>query len=301
MLGTTGEASSTSKARFARGLLTVLVTMMRWSPVRRGRMRLARRVAPLAVRMAPTRMVRTTARTRVFADLRTGMCTDVYFLGQYEPALTRLVEAVVEPGDRCVDGGAAFGWYTVLCSRLVGPDGAVIAFEPNPEAAVLLRHTVRANDGDNIDLRFSALGAHVGRARVEMPASAPTMGHAAIRLMREANTGEGLPLIEVDTVDTAVQGPIGFMKLDVEGSELAILEGSQRVLRDDRPWLLVEMATATSQTFGYHPNDIVAMLVDHGYTLLAVDEPRDRLIPLHEFPLGHPGANVLCVPPGAEM
>lgn len=264
-------------------------------------MRVARRLVPMALRVAPTRTVRTTVGTRVFADLRTGMCTDLYFLGHYESALSRLVEAVVAPGDRCVDGGAAFGWYTVLCSRLVGPGGAVIAFEPNPTAYALLQRTVRLNEAGNIEMRLVALGRRSDRARIVMPPSSPTLGHATVRLAPPALAEEDPAPVEVVSVDTAVKGPVGFMKLDLEGSELAALEGAQAVLRDDQPWLLVEMAVATSQPFGHHPNDILALLVAHGYAFFAVDEPRNRLISFRRFPTGHPGANVLCVPPGREL
>jgi hypothetical protein len=78
-------------------------------------------------------LVSTVDGARMYADLSTGMCESLYFLGEYEPGVSNVIREVVRPGQVCLDLGANFGWYTTLLHRLTGPGGEVHAFEPVPE------------------------------------------------------------------------------------------------------------------------------------------------------------------------
>src|SRR5258707_8071492 len=65
--------------------------------------------------------------------------------GFWEMWLTQFLAGQVKPGMTVVDVGANFGYYTVLFADAVGDAGRVIAVEPNPDAAALLRETVLLN------------------------------------------------------------------------------------------------------------------------------------------------------------
>jgi hypothetical protein len=79
-------------------------------------------------------------------------------------------------------------------------------------------------------------------------------------------------------LDEAVREPVGFIKVDVEGHEFAVLRGAERILREDRPVLLVESA-------GLHnpasPGDVLALAAEHGYD--GVFLRNGRLAPLSSF------------------
>ena len=71
--------------------------------------------------------------------------------------------------------------------------------------------------------------------------------------------------VQVDVVrlDDVIAEPVGFIKIDVEGHELAVLEGAERILREHRPVLLVE-ATPTNNPAT--PRDVMDFLALRGYT-----------------------------------
>ena len=81
------------------------------------------------------------------------------WLGTYELEKQKLLERIVRPGMTVYDIGAQAGFYTLLCSRLVGDAGRVIAFEPSiSEARYLLEH-VRINQLANVSIVQAAVGA----------------------------------------------------------------------------------------------------------------------------------------------
>lgn len=83
--------------------------------------------------------------------------------GIWEPLETTLFEREVGPGDVVIDVGANIGYYTLLAARLVGDEGHVYAFEPEPEAFGLLEHNVELNRYRNVTLVQKALGRETGR------------------------------------------------------------------------------------------------------------------------------------------
>jgi hypothetical protein len=64
---------------------------------------------------------------------------------------------------------------------------------------------------------------------------------------------------------------VRLIKLDIEGAELAALEGMERILRTDRPWLTVEWNVSAAAGFGYHPRQTVEFLTQSGFALVKSD------------------------------
>ncbi|MDI6871051.1 MAG: hypothetical protein QME79_06790 [Bacillota bacterium] len=70
---------------------------------------------------------------------------DLITAGEIEPALTRFLQRTVRPGQTAVDVGANLGYHTILLGTLVGPQGRVFAYEPNPHLLPFLRANVASN------------------------------------------------------------------------------------------------------------------------------------------------------------
>ena len=70
--------------------------------------------------------------------------------GIWEPGETALLEEYLEPGMVVVDVGAHTGYFSILCGRLVGADGLVVAFEPDPRNYELLLANVWAHGLTNV-------------------------------------------------------------------------------------------------------------------------------------------------------
>ena len=138
-----------------------------------------------------------------------------------------------------VDGGASYGTHTLIFAAHGVP---VIAFEPNPECHPtferLMRPLARAPR-----LFRAALGERAGRAALWFPADLTWLGAIA----EHAPDGPGpwkqhaVDVVALDDLRAAIPPGRLFIKLDLEGGELAALRGAVRMLAERRPLLLVEI------------------------------------------------------------
>ncbi|MCM3878414.1 MAG: FkbM family methyltransferase [Thermoanaerobaculia bacterium] len=282
-------------------LLAKLVRLYTFhTPVRRGRHRLANLAIARWRNLPDALEVFTRGGDRLVVDPRSTMWRYAYFHGEYEPALTRLTTRVVGRGDTCLDIGANIGWYTVLLRRLVGSSGAVHAFEPNPPVfARLVENVALAGAPPNVYLHPLGLGRETRAADLHVFEGIAD-GHASMSDQGRAGFSTvSCPVRRLDDVlKESGLDRVSFVKMDVEGAELGVLEGAGRLFSQPTPpvWL-IEMARETARTFGYGPGALVDFLRSSAaYRFFAVDEAAGRLHEIQGFPPGDVGANVLCVP-----
>lgn len=199
----------------------------------RGKGRL-RRVLP--VRSSGEAVAEFPGGMRLRLDLRESLQRDFLF-GLYDRAELELVRQHLRGGD-FVDVGAHVGMYTVAAG-LEG--GRVLAFEPNPLARAQLGGNIALNGLRNVLVIPKAVADAPGRAQLHVPAT-PDPSFSSLAGGRFA---EGTPVdVEVTTVDAEVEAAgiaPRVVKVDVEGGELAVVEGMQRTLATHRPALLVEV------------------------------------------------------------
>lgn len=153
--------------------------------------------------------------------------------GTYEPIQSEAFCRLIRPGSVVFDVGAHVGYYTVLSSFLAGPCGQVIAFEPLPANLKFLRRHVRLNGCDNVRILENCVGEGSCMARFD-DSHGTGVGHLAC---------EGTLEVQVRSLDEMVESgelPIPqFIKIDVEGAELLVLSGAQRLLRRQHPILIL--------------------------------------------------------------
>ena len=89
-----------------------------------------------------------------------------YLTGEAEPEVQQLLAELIEPGQTVYDVGANIGFFTILCSRLVGPEGRVYAFEPIPQNLAALRHNIELNGLRTSSSSSSALSSETGTAEM---------------------------------------------------------------------------------------------------------------------------------------
>ena len=166
----------------------------------------------------------------------------------------------VGPGTVVWDVGANVGYFSLLAARL---GGHVHAFEPVPESAARLRGNVAANGlEDRVEVHEAAVGATAGRQPFLVVRDA-SWSHLADRGRHKATREErDVEVVRLDDLDLP---PPDLVKIDVEGSEVAVLDGAARVLREHRPVLVVEL---------HETNDEVCdRLEAAGYALENLDGP----------------------------
>jgi FkbM family methyltransferase len=150
------------------------------------------------------------------------------WLGTYEPAVQDAARAFLRPGDTVYDLGAFAGFFALLAARHVGPTGHVHAVEPNADNRALLHSHLRANPAlaTHITVHAAAIGSRRGHGTMR--------GHAETSVL---TAGVETPILTVDDLP----GCPRLIKVDVEGTEAAVLAGALRVTRDSHPAWLIEV------------------------------------------------------------
>ena len=152
------------------------------------------------------------------------------FLGAYERWESRMVARFLKPGSCFVDVGANVGYFTLMASRAVGPQGRVFAVEPSPYAADRLAQTISDNGIGNVVLERVALGSEPGNATLYDPLPD---NHTPTMLGEPGSGGRSVPVRRLDDcLDQWRAGPIDLLKIDVEGYEPAALEGASKALSE---------------------------------------------------------------------
>ncbi len=163
--------------------------------------------------------------------------------GIAEPEVQEAFRRTISPGATVYDIGANIGFFSLLAARMTGPEGKVVAFEPAPECATSVRANATLNGlGAQIQVVEAAVGADAHRERLLVVAD-QSWSHLESRGEHPQTTEE--VEVEVLTIDTLVAGgeipPPDVVKIDVEGSELDVLNGMRQTLIEHRPVLIVEL------------------------------------------------------------
>ncbi|MGE3468359.1 MAG: FkbM family methyltransferase, partial [Pyrinomonadaceae bacterium] len=173
------EFGSSLRGSLGKALIRAARFYTARTPVDKGKYRLMTAAMAFATEMPEPSIVRTKDGCLVRADLTTGMHTFVYFLGDYEPAISDICRELVMPGNVCIDVGANFGWYALLFHKLVGSTGSVYAFEPVPPTFEELNANWKlAGTPTNLMINREALSDFTGELTINTFPDMPS-GHAS--------------------------------------------------------------------------------------------------------------------------
>jgi FkbM family methyltransferase len=189
-------------------------------------------------------------------------------LGKTERPLLDWFARNVAPGETWLDIGAHYGYTAMALARLVGAQGRVFAFEPMLTSAGCIAQTRRLNNFTQLTVLPLALGS---ASRLELEELPLVRGMVDRTLKQQNGSGhpwqETLLVVGLDPIWSTLCGNdarIHGIKLDVQGMELAVLQGMSGLLHEYKPKLVVEVHSGVSRT---ELNDFVA---DVGYTQPAV-------------------------------
>jgi FkbM family methyltransferase len=150
------------------------------------------------------------------------------------------VRRLLRPGQRAIDIGANYGVYTLTMAKIVGPTGAVWAFEPASSTVSLLAQGVAANNFRQVVIECSAISSECGTARLSLNDNSEF--NSLIRDDLSAVTTETVPVVTLDDcLGRYGWEGIDFMKIDAEGEETNIIEGGRRFFTECSPLILYEV------------------------------------------------------------
>ncbi len=209
-------------------------------------------------------------------DLQDWLERRVYFSGRYyQYALEPLLQHLLSPGDTWIDIGANIGLVTLAAAAQIGPSGRGYAFEPNPRVFRRLADHVSINGIANFTCSNVALGASAGKATLSVPKHT---GQGSLVRFDDA----GLDTVEVPVVradDALAEGhdDVVVIKIDVEGYEMQVLEGMERLLRHRNTALIIEVLDELLQRAGTTSRAVLDLMASFGFAPYEFDVKTSRL------------------------
>lgn len=204
----------------------------------------------------------------------------------FDGDLLAWVDRLIGPGSVVLDIGANVGELALSAAHKAGPSGAVLAIDADPFLVFLLQRTISEarNKDVNLDAMCSAVSGGSGIARFDLS----ERGRAANALSTVGSSQMGgkrssfwVPTVGIDQIIAAWQVP-DFIKIDIEGAELAALTAAKETLGRHRPVFLFEAGQDRTQ--------ISALFGMHDYCLF---DPGDSA---YEAPLEICGFNTFAIP-----
>lgn len=159
------------------------------------------------------------------------------FYGRYGEVELHLLEFLCSRDKDAIDVGANDGSYVHYLRRHARK---VIAFEPMPSLADALRAKFR----HDVDIRSIALSDRAGTVELHMPVvdGVTVTGCSTVSPTASATYADHRAIeVPMATLDSSYEGDVGFIKIDVEGHEQAVLDGAVQTVRRCRPRMLVEI------------------------------------------------------------
>ena len=206
--------------------------------------------------------------------------------GIFERKISKIIKKQVKPGMIVLDIGAHVGYYTKMFSKLVGPQGKVIAFEPHPKTFLILR----SNTSKSANVILVPLGIGDKEFSAELK---DFLQSAYSSLFYDANFIEKMKTssregchfpriqennvtstykIDITSVDIYLNrlgiDKVDFIKMDIEGSEMAAIRGMNCTLKSSpRIKMIMEFNPRTLRLSGTAPIEVWDYLSNIGFSI----------------------------------
>ena len=200
--------------------------------------------------------------------------------GRLEPGTLAVATALLPEGGLMVDVGAHVGTLCVPAARRLGPSGHVLALEPTPRTAALLRRSVALNGlDDRVTVLECAAGAEDGRATLGL---SPVLAHNSLVPLDEATDRVEVAVRPLDAVVPPGRR-VDLVKIDGEGFELQVWRGMRRIVAENQDVaVIVEFGPSHIRRAGGTVADWIAELRAPGFTPWEIEEDGGGLRPLRE-------------------
>lgn len=228
-------------------------------------------------------------------DCRSDLFKRILMDKQYESSLVKLVLKYLDEGRDVIDVGANIGFYTILFAKRTKKGGAkVLAIEPTLNALERLYKNVQRNNVmDKVVVFEGAVSDYIGKGQIKTlngKEEYSTLGcwkHPSVK-----NENPTTYEIEISTIDNLISRyslKPGFMKIDVEGLEYSVLNGSKTTMETMRPVILSELSDCLLKENGSSSLETINFIKSFDYIIVDAETPEIKP-EIKEF------TNILCIP-----
>jgi len=208
---------------------------------------------------------------KMFLDPKDCLCLSIY--GVYQPLETALLKREIKRGDVVLDIGANIGYYTLIFAKLVGTEGKVFAFEPEPTNFALLAKNLRINGYTNVVLVQKAVSDKTGKLKLYLH-DAPTH---SIHNRYDARASIEIEATRLDDYFKHYDRKISFIKIDVAGAEPTVLLGMSNLLKKNRDVKIMTEFWPGGMKIGEKPEAFLESLSGHGFKLYHIDNEKMKV------------------------
>jgi FkbM family methyltransferase len=214
--------------------------------------------------------------TRAIVDAGEDSIKGSVFSGLMEFVDMAYVLHVLRPEDVFVDVGANVGSYTLLACGAIGANG--FAFEPVPETFTRLMDNLRLN---NITERVQAMNIGISNKQGELffTADENCTNHVLSDSDAKAVSSIRVPTMSLDAVLSEASPT--FIKIDVEGFELPVIEGAQDILTKPSLHSVIMELNGSGERYGFKDEQLLSMMKQFGFSTYSYDPWKRKLINLH--------------------
>jgi len=202
-------------------------------------------------------------------DERGDLVSTLLIDGVWEKYETELFKKMVKEGMVVVDIGAHIGYYTLIATRLVGKTGIVYAFEPEPSNYELLCKNIEANGYTNVVPIRKAVSNKNGKTKLWL-CEIDSINHSLIQdnVFRKSDFTE-VELITLDDFfeNTIRNNKVDLIKMDTGGTEGVIMEGAEKVLKNNNVKVLLEFWPFGLKNARTDPLELLHNLQKFGFKL----------------------------------
>ena len=211
--------------------------------------------------------------TRVWTDIRAGLGKGLalyldprfemdYASGKYEVHLQRALSAHLQPGSVVYDVGAHIGVVSMFASELVGSAGTIFAFEADPENAERIKTHAQRNDLSQIQVFSCVVWSSNGQLSFERASAQSSRNQGSVAPMSDRIKKDTI-VVEAISLDNFASGHLAptLIKIDVEGAEVDVLRGCDRILAQSHPTVICEVHHSQAELH------VRAWLSQRGYSL----------------------------------
>lgn len=188
--------------------------------------------------------------------------------GYWEHGLTKLVTEIIKPGMVAIDVGAHIGYYSTLFSKLVGPNGHVFSFEPDPHNYSLLKENVSLNNLTQCTCENKAVYSSNGFIKLNLDSD--NLGAHSLIKQNSNNNFINVETVTLDNYFENLNSKVDFIKMDIEGAEEFALDGAKNLI-DKNPNITIVME------FMPDAMNVLKKMRSYGFSAFIVDHSTGAL------------------------
>ena len=164
--------------------------------------------------------------------------------GEWSESEVELIKGLVNNNDVIIEIGSNIGTHTVPLAKHLSNGGQIYAFEPQSQNRKLLEQNIKDNDIENVQVSKIAISSKEGKAFMNTFANDKLSNYGDARIFRDKF--DNSECVQVNTLDeffynnSVRKNSVRLIKFDVQGQELNVIIGSEKLINEYKPILYLE-------------------------------------------------------------